>query len=70
MTNGWKNTSTNVKLIELLLRYEAVDVDVRTSEGETPLMFAATLNLWSNLDLVKCLVAAGADVAAVDQDGA
>eukprot|EP00092_Neocalanus_flemingeri_P032202 GFUD01035000.1.p1 GENE.GFUD01035000.1~~GFUD01035000.1.p1 ORF type:complete len:809 (+),score=203.98 GFUD01035000.1:476-2902(+) len=56
---------SNMEIIKVLLEYEAVDVDVRTSEGRTPLMFAATLDL----AIVKYLVSVGADVDAVDQDG-
>eukprot|EP00092_Neocalanus_flemingeri_P009921 GFUD01010699.1.p1 GENE.GFUD01010699.1~~GFUD01010699.1.p1 ORF type:complete len:1137 (+),score=277.74 GFUD01010699.1:243-3413(+) len=60
---------SNMEIIKVLLKYEAVDVNVRTREGRTPLMFAAKLNSSKNLAIVKYLVSVGADVDAVDQDG-
>ena len=52
-----------------IFQYEAVDINMSTEEGKTALMFAATLNSIQNLELVKYLISAGADVEAVDRYG-
>jgi ankyrin repeat protein len=60
---------SNADIVRELVRYDVVDIDMKTEEGTTPLMFAATLNSVQNLGLVKYLVSLGADVHAVDTAG-
>lgn len=66
ITDGWLKVEEAVALVDFVLGY-GVDVNARDSVGRTALAVAAESDSW--LDLVKHLVAKGADPGIPDIDG-
>ncbi len=60
-----------VKVFDLLFEPCKTQINLRNNEGRTPLFYAARMSFAnsSHLDVVKKLVAAGADVNAIDKAG-
>ncbi|XP_062571316.1 putative ankyrin repeat protein PA3287 [Saccostrea cucullata] len=56
----------NVDIVEMFLSDDRCQIDTSNDLGQTPLMCAITLN---DLELVKCLMKAGADIEMRDNTG-
>ncbi|XP_064646401.1 serine/threonine-protein phosphatase 6 regulatory ankyrin repeat subunit B-like [Lineus longissimus] len=62
----WAARSSNTDLVDYLVNSLGLDVNCRTGDNRTPLLFSS---LKGNLDMFKHLISLGADVKATDKNG-